>query len=561
MKYVIVGGNTGGAGAAARLRRLDEQAEIVMFEKGAFVSYSNCSLPYRLSDTVDATEKLVLNTPESFKGTYRIDARVLSEVTAIDRTAHSVRVHDRATGAAYDESYDKLVLAPGADAVVPPIEGIDGANLFTLKTVEDAGRLHDALHGGDVRRVTVVGGGFIGIEAAVNLREAGFEVTVVEAMPQVLRTLDRDMAQLVQKELADHGVRLALGDSVASFSGSNAQLASGRVVEGDAVVMAVGVRPDTRLAAAAGLELGERGDIKVDAAYRTSDPDIYAVGDAVAVFDAIARRPLLLQLAGPAQKQARQAADAICGLPVRNTGYVGSSCIQVFNMNAASTGLTAAQCERLGLPFDFVYVLPNDRVGLMPGACPLHLKLIFEVPTGRVLGAQAVSRGDAAKRVDVVATAIKFGATVDDLRDAELCYAPPFSTAKDPVNYAGLVAGNVLQDAFRQVHVDQVRSLVESGARFVDVRPRARYEAGHVKGAVNIPMAQLRDRLDEIPRDEPVYVCCQIGQTSYNAVRALQGNGFTNVYNVSGGFLGVCLHESFEDAATGREPIVTACPF
>lgn len=562
-KYVIVGGNTGGAGAAARLRRLDEHAQIVMFEKGAHVSYSNCSLPYRLGDTVDATEKLVLNTPEGLAGTYRVDTRVRSEVMAIDRAAKTVHVRNLATGEQYDEPYDKLVLAPGANAVVPPITGIDGANVFTLKTVDDAGRLYEALHGGekDVRRVTVIGGGFMGIEAAVNLREAGLEVTVVEALPQILRTFDHDMVQILQKELLYHGVTVVLGDSVEAFEGSDAHLASGRVIPGDVVVMAVGVRPDTALAAAAGLAVNGRGAIKVDATYRTSDPDIYAVGDAAEVFGALTHQPMMLQLAGPAQKQARQAADAICGLPVRNTGYIGSSCIKVFDLNAASTGLTAAQADQLGLSYDYVYVLPSDRVGLMPGAGPLHLKVIFEVPTGRVLGAQAISRGDAAKRADVVATAIKFGATVDDLRDLELCYAPPFSTAKDPVNYAGLVAGNVLQGSFRQVHVDEVRGLVESGAFILDVRPAAAYAAGHVKGAVSIPMAQLRDRLDEVPRDRPVYVQCMIGQTSYNAVMALRGAGYANVYNVAGGYLGICNHEYFEDVTTGREPIVTAYPF
>lgn len=561
MKCVVVGGNTGGAGAAARLRRLDERARIVMFEKGAHVSYSNCSLPYRLSDTVDATEKLVLNTPEALWGAYRVDTRTRCEVTAIDRARKVVTVHDLDREQSYEEPYDKLVLAPGANAIVPRIAGIEGARVFTLKTVEDAGRLYDDLHASAARRVTVVGGGFIGIEVVVNLREAGYEVALVEAMPQILRTFDHDMVQLLQKELIDHGVEVHLGDAVEAFEGSDVRLASGRVVPGDAAVMAIGVRPDTKLAADAGLALNERGAIVVDGSYRTSDPDVYAVGDAVEVFGALTHRPMMLQLAGPAQKQARQAADALCGLPVRNTGYIGSSCIKVFDLNAASTGLTAAQCEQEGISFDYAYVLPQDRVGLMPHASPVHLKVVFEVPTGRVLGAQAISRGEAVKRVDVVATAIKFGATVDDLRDLELCYAPPFSTAKDPVNYAGLVASNLVQGTFHQVHVGDVRSLVEAGAFILDVRPQAVYELGHVKGSVNIPMAQLRDRLDEIPRDRPVYVQCQIGQTSYNAVMALQGNGFTNVFNVAGGFRGICAHEYFEDHATGRASIVTRYPF
>lgn len=561
MKYLIVGGNTGGAGAAARLRRLDEQAQIILLEKGAHVSYSNCSLPYRLSGTVDQTEKLVLNTPESLRASYNIETRTGSEAVAIDRAAKTVRIKDHLTGRVYEESYDKLILAPGANAVVPPIQGIQEANLFTVKTVDDAARLHDFLQQQSARRVSVIGGGFIGIEVAVNLREAGYEVAVIEAMPQILRTFDEDMVQILHKEMLDHGVQIILGDSVTAFEQSDVVLASGRRVPGDAVVMAVGVRPDTALAAGAGLALNQRGAIRVDANYQTSDPDIYAVGDAVEVFNAITHKPMMLQLAGPAQKQARQAADHLMGRPVRSTGYIGSSCIKVFEMNAASTGLTEAQCRQAGLSCETVYVLPKDRVALMPGSCPLHFKLIFETPTGRVLGAQAISKGDAPKRVDVVATLIKFGGTADDLRDLELCYAPPFSTAKDPVNYAGLVACNLLDGAFRQVHVDQVRGLVEAGACIIDVRPAAAYAQGHIKTAVNIPLAQLRDRLDEIPRDRPVYVHCQIGQSSYNAVMALQGHGFDNVYNVAGGFLGICYHEYFADQTQHRDPIVTGYCF
>lgn len=352
-----------------------------------------------------------------------------------------------------------------------------------------------------------------------------------------------------------------LGDSVVAFHGSDVELKSGRAVPGDAVVMAVGVRPDTALAVQAGLAANQRGALLVDANYQTSDPDIYAVGDAVEVFNAITHKPMMLQLAGPAQKQARQAADHLMGRPVRNTGYIGSSCIRVFGYNAASTGLTEAQCQQEGLAYETAYVLPKDRVALMPGSCPMHFKLIFEKPTGRVLGAQAISKGDAPKRVDVAAAVIKFGGTVDDLRDLELCYAPPFSTAKDPVNYAGLVACNLLDGAFRQVHVDQVRGLVESGACIIDVRPAAAYAQGHITTAVNIPLAQLRGRLDEIPKDRPVYIHCQIGQSSYNAVMALQGHGFSNVYNVAGGFLGICYNEYFNDQTQHRQPIVTGYCF
>ena len=329
------------------------------------------------------------------------------------------------------------------------------------------------------------------------------------------------------------------------------------VVEGDAVVMAVGVTPDTALARDAGLELNEKGAIVVDPSYRTSDPDIYAVGDAIQVYSALTDKPMQLALAGPAQKQARQAADSICGRPVRNTGYIGSSCIKVFDYNAASTGLTAAQCEKAGIPYDFVYVMPPDRVSLMPGSTPLHYKLIYQVPTGRVLGVQAISKGDAPKRADIAATLIKFGGTVDDLRDLELCYAPPFSTAKDAGNNAALVACNLLEGAFRQVKVSQVRGLVESGACIIDVREPGEYAKSHIKTAVNIPLSQLRSRLEEVPRDRPVYLHCRSSQRSYNACLCLQAHGFTNVYNISGSYLGISFYEYFNDVTQGREPILT----
>ena len=331
MKYLIVGGVAGGAGTAARLRRLDESAEIIMFDKGPYVSYSNCSLPYRLSGTVDQTEKLVLMDPARFASQYNIQARVNSEVLAIHRAAKAVTVKDLEQDREYRESYDKLVLAPGANALIPKIPGIESANLFTVKTVPDVARLQDALQAGGLQKVTVVGGGFIGVEVAVNLREAGYHVSLVEAAPQILATYDYDMVQILHKELLDHGVDLVVGDRAVSFQGSHMTLASGRVVEGDAVVMAVGVTPDTALARDAGLELNEKGAIVVDPSYRTSDPDIYAVGDAIQVYSALTDKPMQLALAGPAQKQARQAADSICGRPVRNTGYIGSSCIKVFD--------------------------------------------------------------------------------------------------------------------------------------------------------------------------------------------------------------------------------------
>lgn len=561
MKVVIVGGVAGGASAATRLRRLDEQADIVMLEQGPHVSFSNCSLPFRLSGTVDDTGKLLMMTPQAFAARYRIDARVNNEVLAIDRVAHTVHVRDLTDGREYDEPYDKLILSPGASAIVPPIPGIDTADVFTVKNVVDIDRLQTFLTGHGVKRVSVIGGGFIGVEVAVNLVEGGYRVTLVEAAPQILTTFDHDMVQILHKEMLDHGIDLIVGDQVTGMDGNDITLASGRVVDGEAVVMAVGIRPNTAIAVAAGLEVNERGAIRTDASHRTDDPDIYAIGDAVEVTNAQTHHPMMLQLAGPAQKQARQVADNICGRPVRNTGYIGSNCIRVFDLNAAGTGLTAARCEREGLRYDYAYVIPMDKVSLMPDASPLHLKLIYEVPTGRVLGAQAIGRGDAVKRVDVVATAIKFGATIDDLRDLELCYAPPFSNAKDPVNIAAMVAGNLLNGDVRQVHVDQVRGLVESGAAIIDVREPGAYAKAHLKGAVNIPLGQLRDRLDEVPRDRPVYLNCRSAQTSYNAVRVLQGHGFDNVVNVAGSMLGISLYEYYTDVTRGREPIVTGYVF
>lgn len=561
MKHLIVGGVAGGAGTAARLRRLDESAEIIMFDKGPYVSYSNCCLPYRLSSTVDKTEKLVLMNPERFARQYNIQARVMNEVLSIDRAGKKVRVNDLEKDAEYEESYDKLVLATGANAIVPKIPGIEGANLFTVKTVTDIDRLHTFIHDGGVKKVTVIGGGFIGVEVAVNLVEAGYQAALIEAAPQILNPYDMDMVQILHKEMLDKGVDLIVGDKAVSFEGSAITLESGKVVDGDAVVMAVGIKPDSTLAREAGLELNERGAIQVDANYRTSDPDIYAVGDAIGVYNGITGKPMQLPLAGPAQKQARQAADHICGRPVRNTGYIGSSCIKVFDYNAASTGLTAAQCEKEGISYDIVYVIPQDRVGLMPGSTPMHYKLIYEVPSGRVLGAQAISKGDAPKLVDIAATLIKFGGTVDDLRDLELCYAPPFSTAKDAGNNAALVACNLLEGTFKQVRVSEVRGLVESGACIIDVREEGEYALSHIKTAVNIPLSQIRQRLDEIPKDRPVYLHCRSSQRSYNAVMALQAHGFKNVYNISGSFLGVCFYEYFNDVTQKREPIVTGYNF
>ena len=565
MKIVVVGGVAGGASAAARVRRLDAKAQIVMLERGAHVSFSNCCLPYHLSGTIPNSEALVLMTPERFRKQHDIDARTNSEVLAIHRAEKYVEVKDLLTGRVYNEPYDKLILAPGASPILPgSIPGIRGENVFAIRNVTDIQALKAYLDQPGKDRVTVVGGGFIGIEAAENLREAGKTVCVIEGLEQVMAPFDFDMAQLLHKELDDHGIRLYLSSMVTGIQADCVEAQTNGVpftVPADVVVMAIGVAPEAKLAAEAGLEIGKTRGIKVNHNYQTSDPDIYAVGDAVESYDALRHCPGRLALAGPAQRQARAAADHIYGIPHNNRGYIGSSCIRVFSQNAAATGLNEKLAQAAGYSYDSVLIFPTDKVGIMPDSHYMAFKLVFEVPTGRILGAQAVGQGAVDKRIDVIAAMITMGATLEDLKELELCYSPVFGTAKDVVNQAALVGLNVLYNRFRQVPVSQVRPLVEQGAYILDVREAGEFAAGHIQGAHNIPLSQLRERMEEIPRDIPVYVHCRSSQRSYYAICCLQGNGFTNVYNISGSFLGICLYEYFNDKAQGRTPIVTKYNF
>ncbi|MDO5409723.1 MAG: FAD-dependent oxidoreductase [Lachnospiraceae bacterium] len=561
-RILIVGGVAGGASTAARARRIDESAEIIMFERGPHVSFSNCALPFYLSGTVSSSDKLVLMTPERFKKQYAIEARVNQEVTAVNRAEKTIAVRNVETGEEYTEKYDVLVLSPGAVPVVPAsIKGVHGENVFTIRNVVDIEKLKSYIDANQIQEVTVAGGGFIGIEAAENLTEAGVHVTLVEAADQVMAPFDYDMAQILQKEMLDQGMNVITGDGIAEITDSEVVLNSGRRIPSGCTIMAIGVRPETTLARAAELEIGETGGIKVNHNYQTSDPSIYAVGDVVEVYNQLTMKPSRLALAGPAQRQARAAADHMYGIPHQNKGVIGSSCIRVFHQNAASTGLSVKAAKQAGIPCDFVYVLPADHVGLIPGSHPMHFKLVFEVPTGRILGAQAIGMGAVDKRIDVIATMISMKGTLEDLKELELCYSPVFSTAKDVVNYAALVGLNILYGRYRQVPVSQVRSLVESNACIVDVREAREYAAGHLLNAVNIPLSELRDRVNEIPKDRPVYLHCRSSQRSYNAVMALQGMGYDNVYNISGSYLGICCYEYYEDQMTGREKIVTAYNF
>lgn len=562
-KVLVVGGVAGGASAAARIRRLDEQCEIIMFERGPHVSFSNCALPFHLSGMIKEHEDLVLMKPDDFYNKYRIDARVYSEVIDIDRDKKEVKVKKVVTGEEYTESYDKLILSPGANPIVPPFEGMDLVNIFTIRNVVDIAKLNVFIKENNCMDITVVGGGFIGIEAAENLKLAGYNVTIVEAMPQIMRPFDYDMVQILHKEIIDKGIDLIVNDKVERFEKDTVILGSGKKIHAEAVVMAIGVTPETTLAKKAGLKLGKTGAIAVNQNFRTSDKDIYAVGDAIEVYNRLLHTQSKLALAGPAQKQARAAADHIYGRPVNNTGVIGSSVIKIFDYNGASTGLTEGliKATNMQIDYDTVMIMPCDKVSIMPDSETLYFKLIFEVPTGRVLGAQAIGKGNVDKRIDVIATLIKFNGTLEDLKDLELCYAPPFGTARDVVNFAALVGLNVLHSCFKQVHVDEIRELVEKEAYIIDVREKDEFEQGHIINAVNIPLGEIRDRIDEIPKDRPVYLHCRSGQRSYNAVMALQHLGFDNVYNVAGSFLGLSYFEYYNDKTMGRKPIVTEYNF
>ncbi|WP_300329888.1 FAD-dependent oxidoreductase [Fusobacterium sp.] len=558
-KILIVGGVAGGASAAARLRRHSEEDRIIMFEKGPHVSFSNCCLPYHLSGVVAEADNLVLMSPEKFLSQYKIEARTSNEVMNINREKKEVTVKNHATGEEYTESYDKLILSMGARPIVPRIPGIEMVNTFTIRNVVDIDRLNKFVKSMDKKNVTVIGGGFIGVETVENLREAGYNVTLVEAADQIMKIFDYDMVQILHKELHDKGVNLIVGDKVNSFEKDTVVLESGKKIEAQVVVLAIGVAPETDLAVRAGIELGKTGAIKTNQNYMTNDKDIYAVGDAIEVYNPLFNDYFKLSLAGPAQKQARGVADHINGMRIDNRGYIGSSVIKVFDYNGASTGLTEATIRdrKLNITYDTVQMIPNDRVGLMPTSQPAHFKLIYEVPTGRVLGAQAIGKGEVCKRIDVIATVIKFGGTIDDLKDLELCYAPPFGTAKDVTNFAGYIATNLLNDDFRQVHFTEVRELVENGAFIIDVRERNEYELSHIEGALNIPLSEIRERLNEVPKDRPVYLHCRSGQRSYNACLLLKHMGFDNIFNISAGYMGISFFEYFNDVTMNRKPIVT----
>ncbi len=536
MKLVVIGGVAAGASTAARARRLDERAEIVVFERGQHVSFANCGLPYHIGGAIKERDALLLQTPQSLKAALNLDVRTGCEVTAIDPAARSVTVRELATGTVYREAYDKLALCPGALPLRPRLPGIDHPAVLVLRNIEDMDRIQAALARG-AKTAVVIGGGYIGVEMAENLRERGVQVDLVELLDQILPPLDREMTRALEDHLRLHGVRLHLGAAAAAFADADGrvrvELVNGTVLTADFVVLAAGVKPDTALAAAAGLTLGPRGGIQVDAHLRTSDPHIYAGGDAVEVVDAVTGAPALIPLAGPANRHGRAIADNICGRPTTYAGTQGTAIVKVFAMTGGGTGATEKTLKRTGIPYRKLYLHPGGHAGYYPGTAPMHIKVLFAPDTGRLLGAQVVGFDGVDKRLDVFATALRGGLTVGDLQHLELAYAPPYGSAKDPVNMAGFIGANLLAGDLETWFAEEFPEQTRAGV-IVDVRSPQEYAAWHIPGAVNLPLGKLRASLATLPRDKALLVYCKVGFRSYLAYRLLKQNGF-NVRTLAGG--------------------------
>lgn len=540
MKVVIVGGVAGGATAAARIRRLDEQAEIVVFERSGFISYANCGLPYYIGDVIANKENLTLQTPERFFSRFHVIMKVHHEVTAIHPETNTVSVKNLETGEEFQESYDKLLLSPGAKPTQPKLPGTGIDRLFTLRTVEDTIRIKNYINENHPKSVVLAGGGFIGLELAENLKDLGMDVTIVQRPMHLMNPFDPDMAAFIHNEMRRHGVTLALGHTVEGFEekdgGVDVLLKNEAPIHADMVVLAIGVTPDTALAKNIGLELGIKDSIIVNDRMETSIPNIYAVGDAVQVTHTVTGQNALISLAGPANKQGRIAADNICGGSSRYTGSQGSSVIKVFQLTAAVTGINETTAKKAGLDIDKVILSPMSHAGYYPGGKIMTMKVVFEKNTDRLLGAQIIGYEGVDKRIDVLATAIHAGMKASDLKDLDLAYAPPYSSAKDPVNMAGFMIENISQDLIKQFHLEDIRQLPnDESVTLLDVRTKLEFQTGHIDGFINIPVDDLREHLDELNKSKPIYIMCQSGLRSYIAARILTGNGY-DVYNFSGGF-------------------------
>ena len=540
MKVVIVGGVAGGATAATRIRRLDEHAQITVFERSGYISYANCGLPYYIGEVIEDPEELTLQTPESFQTRFRINVKVKHEVIDIDVKRKTVTVRNLDTGEEFEEGYDKLILSPGAKPIRPDLPGIDSKNLFSLRTVEDTFRIRRFAEEHKPKTAVMVGGGFIGLEVAENLCELGVKVTVIQRGNQLLNTLDYDMATLVHSKLRSKGIDLKIGGNVVAFeeteTGLNVLLENEQPIGTDMVLLAIGVSPENTLAKKAGLELGLKGAIAVNDKMETSVSDIYAVGDAVQIKHIVTGNDAVIALAGPANKQGRIAADNICGLDSRYKGSLGSSVIKLFDLTAASTGLTEKAAQTAGISYDRIVLSPSSHAGYYPGAKTMTMKVVYEKETLKLLGAQIVGYDGVDKRIDVLATAISAGMKANELKDLDLAYAPPYSSAKDPVNMAGFMIENIANGLVKQFHWDEVADLPRDGSvTLLDTRTANEYAHGHADGFINIPVDELRERLSEIDRTKPLYVMCQSGLRSYISCRILSQEGY-DCYNFSGGY-------------------------
>ena len=537
-RVLIVGGVAGGASCAARLRRLDESVEIIMFDRGPYVSFANCGLPYYVGNVISDEQSLLVASREMFRDRFNIEVQTETEVTAIDRLARTIRVRDVRTGATRTEGYDVLVLSPGAAPIRPPLPGVDLPGVFAVRNIPDSRRIRSWIADRGAKSAVVIGGGFIGLEMVENLIHRELSVVILEKLPQVMPPLDPEMAAPLMEHLAANGVQLHLGDGLARIeeraSGGLMVIAeSGTQLPADLVILAIGVRPETALAKDAGLQIGPRGGIVVDAQMRTSDPNVWAVGDVVEVQDLLIGQETVLPLAGPANRQGRVAAESIAGRPTNFRGVQATAVVGVLGLTVASTGASEKGLRRAGVAnFQKVYLHPGHHAGYYPGARPIHLKLLFSTSDGRILGAQAVGLEGVEKRIDIIATAIQFNGTVRDLAEAELCYAPQFGAAKDPVNLAGMLAENVLNG---DMPVADWLELGRTDVFLLDVREPEEFARGHMPNAINLPLSQMRSRYHELPKDREIWICCGVGQRAYYATRFLTQHGYRSL-NLSGGY-------------------------
>lgn len=555
MKTVIIGGVAGGASAAARLRRLDETAEIIILERGEYVSFANCGLPYYIGGTITDKNNLTLQTPESFRARFNIDVRVSSEAVKIDPEAKTVTVKNLRSGESYEESYDNMILSPGAEPIRPNIEGIDSDIVFTLRNIPDTLKIKQYIEVADVKSAVVVGGGYIGVEMAENLKEAGLKVAVVELADHLIAPLDFDMAADVHRYIKSKGIDLYLNNGVKAIDGHTVVLQNGNI-HADMVIMSVGVRPETSLAQACGIKTNQCGSIIVDRSMKTNIPDIYAVGDAVEIEDFITKSPAFIPLAGPANKQGRIAADHIAGISSEYTGTQGSAVLKLFDMTVATTGLNEKSSQTAGINYDKTYIYSGSHASYYPGASNMSVKALWDKKSLKLIGAQIVGFDGVDKRMDVLATAIRFGAKITDLAKLELCYAPPFGSAKDPVNMLGFVAENIVTGKIKQFFWHDIENLPRNGSvTLLDVRTVTEVSRGKIDGFINIPLDSLRECIGEIPKGKPVYVHCHSGLRSYIACRILAGNGY-DCFNLAGGWR---LYESVINERTVPEYICTEC--